>query len=51
MMTLSQVSEELEIHFKRIDTRIPEIKSYIPFKESDFEDTEKIKTIDTFISL
>ena len=49
MMTLKQVCEELDIHFRRIDTLIPEIKSYLPFKESDFDDTEKIKTIDSFI--
>ena len=49
MMTLAQVSEELEIHFKRIDALLPELKSYMPFKEADFEDIEKIKTIDSFI--
>lgn len=49
MMTLAQVNEELEIHFKRIDMLLPELKSYMPFKESDFEDIEKIKTIDSFI--
>jgi len=49
MMTLKQVCEELEIHFRRIDALLPEIKSYLPFKESDFNDTEKIKTIDSFI--
>ena len=49
MMTLSQVSEELEIHFRRIDALLPELQSYMPFKESDFEDIEKIKTIDSFI--
>ena len=49
MITLKQVCEELEIHFRRIDALLPEIKSYLPFKESDFDDTEKIKTIDSFI--
>ena len=49
MITLKQVCEELEIHFRRIDVLLPEIKSYLPFKESDFDDTEKIKTIDSFI--
>jgi len=48
-MTLKQVCEELDIHFRRIDVLLPEIKSYLPFKESDFDDTEKIKTIDSFI--
>ena len=41
--------EELDIHFRRIEILIPEIKSYLPFNESDFDDTEKIKTIDSFI--
>ena len=49
MMTLKQVCEELDIHFRRIDVLLPEIKSYLPFKESDFDDVEKIKTIDSFI--
>jgi len=49
MMTLAQVSDELEIHFKRIDTLLPELINYMPFKESDFDDIEKIKTIDSFI--
>jgi hypothetical protein len=49
MITLKQVCEELDIHFRRIDALIPEIKSYLPFTESDFDDTEKIKTIDSFI--
>ncbi len=49
MITLSQVSKELEIHFNRIDALLPELQGYMPFKESDFEDIEKIKTIDSFI--
>ena len=49
MMTLAQVSDELEIHFKRIDALLPELIDYMPFKESDFDDIEKIKTIDSFI--
>jgi len=49
MMTLEQVTKELEIHFKRIDILLPELKSYMPFKESDFENIETIKTIDSFI--
>ena len=49
MMTLTQVTQELEIHFKRIDALLPELQSYMPFKEADFEEIEKIKTIDSFI--
>lgn len=49
MITLEQIKKELNIHFTRIDALLPELKSYIPFSEEDFADTEKIKTIDAFI--
>jgi hypothetical protein len=49
MITLKDIKGELNIHFKRIDTILPEIKSYLPFKVEDFEDIEKIKTIDSFV--
>jgi len=32
MITIEQIAQELEIHFKRIDMILPEIKSYLPFK-------------------
>jgi len=49
MITIEQIAQELEIHFKRIDMILPEIKSYLPFVNADFEDIEKIKAIDSFI--
>jgi len=49
MITIVQIKEELDIHFKRIDMILPEIKSYLPFSNDDFEDIEKIKAIDSFI--
>ena len=49
MITIQQIKEELDIHFKRIDMILPEIKSYLPFENDDFEDIEKIKAIDSFI--
>jgi len=49
MMTLVHVKKELDIHFSRIDALLPELKNYLPFKKVDFEDMEKIKTIDSFI--
>jgi len=49
MITIRQIKEELDIHFKRIDMILPEVKSYLPFKNDDFEDIEKIKAIDSFI--
>jgi hypothetical protein len=49
MMTLEHVKKELNIHFSRLDMILPELKSYLPFSEQDFNDIEKIKTIDSFI--
>ncbi len=49
MITISQIKAELDIHFKRVDMILPEIKSYMPLNADDFEDIEKIKTIDSFI--
>jgi hypothetical protein len=48
-MTLEQVTKELDIHFSRIDAVLAELKSYLPLKVSDFQEIEKIKTIDFFI--
>ncbi|SFV61169.1 hypothetical protein MNB_SV-9-1431 [hydrothermal vent metagenome] len=49
MITIQQIKDELDIHFKRIDMILPEVKSYLPFENDDFEDIEKIKAIDSFI--
>ena len=49
MITINQIKDELDIHFKRIDMILPEVKSYLPFENDDFEDIEKIKAIDSFI--
>ena len=49
MITLEHVKKELNIHFSRLDMILPELISYIPFSEQDFNDIEKIKTIDSFI--
>lgn len=49
MITTKQIKDELDIHFKRIDMILPEIKRYLPFCNDDLEDVEKIKTIDSFI--
>lgn len=48
-MTLEQVKKELDVHFARIDAILPELTSCLPLKESDFQEIEKIKTIDFFI--
>jgi hypothetical protein len=48
-MTLKQVTKELDLHFSRVDAILPELKSYLPLTASDFQEIEKIKTIDFFI--
>ena len=49
MITIEQIKTELDIYFKRVDAILPEIKDFLPFENDDFEDTQKIKTIDSFI--
>lgn len=49
MITLDQVKSELELHFKQVDAILAEMESYLPLSECDFEDVEKLKTIDSFI--
>ena len=48
-MTINDVFSELDIHFKRIDAIIPEINDHMPLSEGDFQNTEIVKTIDSFI--
>jgi hypothetical protein len=48
-MTIHDIIEELNIHFKRIDVIIPQIKVFLPLKEDDFENIEIVKTLDSFI--
>ena len=49
MITTQQIKDEIDIHFKRVDAILPEVKSYLPFENDDFDNIEKIKTIDSFI--
>jgi hypothetical protein len=48
-MNIYDFFEELNIHFKRIDALIPQINEYLPLNEKDFENTEIVKTLDSFI--
>lgn len=48
-MNIHDIFEELNIHFKRIDALIPQINLFLPLKEDDFENTEIVKTLDSFI--
>ncbi|MFH0734332.1 MAG: hypothetical protein V1773_05945 [bacterium] len=48
-MTINDVFDELDVHFKRVDKLIPEIKGIFPLSNKDFESIEVVKTIDSFI--
>lgn len=48
-MNINDVFDELDLHFKRIDAIIPEIEKWMPLKVDDFNNTEVVKTIDSFI--
>jgi len=48
-MTIHDIFEELNIHFKRIDDLIPQVNQFSPLKEDDFQNTEIVKTLDSFI--
>lgn len=48
-MNINDIFEELNINFKRIDALIPQINEFLPLHNHDFDDTDIIKTIDSFI--
>lgn len=48
-MNLEYIIDEMNLHIKRIDVILPDIAAWMPFKSEDLENTEKIKTIDSFI--
>ena len=43
------IIDEIQLHFKRVESILPEIESWLPLKTEDFDDIEKVKTIDSFI--
>ena len=47
-MTLEQVIKELDMHFVRIDAILPELEGYLPLKESDFQEIEKMRAVDLY---
>lgn len=48
-MNAKFIIDEINLHIKRIDAILPDILTWIPFKRKDLENTERIKTIDSFI--
>ncbi len=49
-MTLEQVTKELDMHFSRIDAILPELKSYLPLRVSDFKRLRRLKLL-IFLSI
>ncbi len=43
------IIDEINQHIRRINSILPEIESWIPLNQEDFNNTEKVKTIDSFI--
>ncbi len=48
-MKIEDIKEEIDLHIKRLDALLPEIESWLPLNSKDFENTEIVKTIDSFI--
>ena len=48
-MTSKAILEEIQLHIKRVEAILPDIKGWLPLKADDFDDIEKIKTIDSFV--
>jgi hypothetical protein len=48
-MNPEYVIDEIQHHINRIEAILPEIESWMPLNIEDFNDTEKVKTIDSFI--
>jgi len=48
-MKLEDIQAEIDLHIKRVNAILPDIESWLPLKNKDFENTEKIITIDSFI--
>ncbi|MDM8567354.1 hypothetical protein QUF74_17105 [Candidatus Halobeggiatoa sp. HSG11] len=46
---LPQIKLEIDRNIKRIDAILPDIQSWLPLKTEDLNDTEIVKTIDSFI--
>ena len=49
MNRLNYIIDEINIHIQRVDAILPDIKKWIPVKVNYFKDTDKVKTIDSFI--
>ena len=48
-MNTEFIVKEINLHISRIESILPDIEKWLPLKKEDFNDTEKVKTIDSFI--
>lgn len=48
-MSIKDIKEEIDIHIGRIDAILPDIKNWLPLNKNSFENTNIVKTIDSFI--
>ncbi len=48
-MKIELIFEEIKLHVKRIELLLPDIESWFPLSYEDFDNIEKVKTIDSFI--
>ncbi len=48
-MKITDIFEELDLHYKRIDDILPDILEYVPLEEKNFENKELVAKIDSFI--
>jgi len=49
MLQLIDIKIEIDRHIKRIDAILPDIQNWLPLQTEDLDDTEVVKTIDSFI--
>jgi hypothetical protein len=47
MLQLIDIKHEIDRHIKRIDAILPDIQNWLPLEKQDFDDTEKVTTIDS----
>ena len=48
-MNIRDIQDEIDIHIRRIDAILPDIKSWLPLNSNSFENIDIVKTIDSFI--
>lgn len=48
-MNIKDIQEEIDVHIRRIEAILPEIQTWLPLNSNSFENTNVVKTIDSFI--